>query len=156
MGVERRIDVDIRVPTMIISRKATAEFALMVNRLDPNTLKVDGKVQSMKSSCQSAASFIVSQMVLTSGISHKRCHANIHRTPCKNCQNLSIMPDSPRDLPSRQHSSDALRDLSKSINHAMTPHETCLRSRLGSPRRRAPTPKLFGRDRIGETSPEIA
>jgi hypothetical protein len=41
VGVERRIDVDIRAPTMIISRKAT-EFALMVNRLDPNMLKVDG------------------------------------------------------------------------------------------------------------------
>jgi hypothetical protein len=44
VGVERRIDVDIRVPTMIISRKATAEFALMVNRLDPDMLKVVGKV----------------------------------------------------------------------------------------------------------------
>ncbi len=43
MGVEKRINVDIRAPATIISRKATAEFAfvmLMIIWLDPNMLKV--------------------------------------------------------------------------------------------------------------------
>ena len=40
MGVEKRIDVDIRAPPTVISRKATTEFAFvmpMIIGLDPNS-----------------------------------------------------------------------------------------------------------------------